>query len=368
MAGTLDEIGLRYGTDKSSSHHDYLSFYESFMAPLRNAPITLLEIGVYQGASLSTWREYFPNAKIIGVDINVNCKQFETGDIKIELADQSNVEHLARLAATHGPFDIVVEDGSHLWEHQVTSLRTLFPFVRNGGYYIAEDLQTNYGSLQANYRGVAAESCMDYLKKWLDLFVADESLDIAAVEDAFLRTYGRAAEFITFHRRACVIRKRFPPTDWRVSRGPPLAPEPADRLMVMISAHFGLRGDILGPRGYVDEGADVFTVQGLSMESEIAALEYRVRFPDGTWGDWVGEGGFAGTRGQSLPISGVCVRIAERLRDRFDLEIRGLFVGGVAVDVIGDEPCVAPSGAELRGLQVTIRPAQQALKPADGAL
>jgi hypothetical protein len=209
---------------------------------------------------------------------------------------------------------------------------------------------------------------MDYLKKWLDLFVADDALDLAAVEDPFLRTYGRAADSITFHRRACVIRKRFPPTDWRVSRGPPLAPEPADRLMVMITAHFGLRGDIVGPKGYVDEGSDAFTVQGLALESEIAALEHRVRFPDGTWSEWVDENGFAGTRGQSLPVSGVCVRIAERLRHRFDLEIRGLFVGGVAVDVSAGEPCVAPSGADLRGLQVTIRPAKEASDPEADAL
>jgi hypothetical protein len=317
----------------------------------------LLEIGVYHGASLHMWREYFPNAKIIGVDINVVCKKYETDDIKIELADQSNVEHLAQLATTYGPFDVIVEDGSHMWEHQTTSLRTLFPFLRSGGYYVVEDLQTNYGSMQPQYRGAASESCMDFLKQWMDLFVGDDAIDIASVEDPFLRTYGRAAELITFHRRACVIRKRFLPTDWRVSRGPPLAPQPADKLMVMINAHFGLRGDILGPRGYVDEGADVYTIQGLALESEIAALEYRVRFPDGTWGDWVNEPGFAGTRGQSLPISGVCVRVAERLSARYALEIRGLFVGGVAVDVGGGEACVAPSGSELRGLQVTIRPA-----------
>ena len=360
MPGSLDEIGLKHGTDKSSSHHNYLNFYETFMAPLRNSPITLLEIGVYQGASLNMWREYFPNAKVIGADINFICKQFETGGVKIELVDQSNLEHLAQLAAAYGPFDVVVEDGSHIWEHQITSLRALFPFLRSGGYYVVEDLQTNYGALQAQYRGGSTESCAEFLKKWVDVSVADDAIDLASVEDPFLRTYGRAVDLIAFRRRACVIRKNFPPTDWRVSRGPPLAPRPADSLKVMINAHIGLRGDIFGPKGYVDEGADVYTVQGLALESEIAALEYHVRFPDGTWSEWTGEGGFAGTRGQSLPVTGVCVRIAERLRNRFGLEIRGLFAGGVAVDVVGDEPCFAPSGANLRGLQVTLRPSSPA--------
>ncbi len=330
MRATLDEIGLKYRTDKSSSHHNYLSFYESFMAPLRDAPITLLEIGVYQGASLKTWREYFTRAKIIGVDIQPNCKQFESDRIKIELADQSNLEHLARLATTYGPFDLIIEDGSHMWEHQITSLRSLFPFLRNGGHYVAEDLQTNYGVMQAKYRGVASESCTEFLKRWMDVFVADDLIELESLEDPFLRTYGRAIEFMTFHRRACVLRKRMAQTDWRVSLGPPLAPRPEDGPRVVINAHVGMRGDIFGPAGYIDEGADTYTIQGLALESEVQGLEYRVRFPDGAWGEWVGEGVFAGTRGQSLPITGFSARLMEPLRQQFEVQTRGLFVGGVA--------------------------------------
>ncbi len=44
-----------------------------------------------------------------------------------------------------------------MWEHQITTLRALFPFLRSGGYYVVEDLQTNYGALQAKYRGIASE-------------------------------------------------------------------------------------------------------------------------------------------------------------------------------------------------------------------
>jgi hypothetical protein len=337
-------------------HHDYLSFYERFLAPMRDQPITLLEIGVFQGASLHTWREFFPKAKIIGVDIQATCKQFESERIKIELADQSNLEHLSTLALTYGPFDLVVEDGSHMWEHQITSLRALFPFIKNGGHYIVEDLQTNYGSMQARYRGSAAEPCTTFLKRWMDLFVADDSIDLQQIEDPFLRTYGRSIEFMAFHRRACVIRKRFTPTDWKVSTGSGLAPRAADALTVVVNAHIGMRGDIFGPRGYVDEGSDQYTIQGFALESEIGAVEYRVRFPDGAWSDWVGEGMFAGTRGHALPIIGFSVRIAERLADRFGVIAHGLFVGGAKVEKLSGEDCIAPMGADLRGLQVIVRP------------
>ena len=99
MRATLDEIGLKHGTDKASPHHNYLNFYETFMAPLREQPVCLLEIGVYKGASLATWREYFPYARIVGVDIQPSAKQFEAERVRVELADQSNLEHLAQLAA-----------------------------------------------------------------------------------------------------------------------------------------------------------------------------------------------------------------------------------------------------------------------------
>lgn len=356
MAATLDEIGLRFGTDKSSQFHNYLNFYDSFMAPMREAPITLLEIGVFRGASLHMWREYFPNAKIVGVDIQPNAKQFESERVHVELADQSNLQHLAELSVKHGPFDIVIEDGSHMWEHQITTLRALFPFVKNGGYYVVEDLQTNYGALQSKYRGVSSDTCVAFLKRWMDLFVADDLVDLSSVEDAFLRTYGRSIESMAFHRRACVVRKRVAQVDWRLSRGEPLVPKPADALHVTLSAHVGMRGDIFGPAGYVDEGEDLFTFQGLSLESEMGALEYRVRAPDGTWGEWVGEGVFAGTRGLSRAITGVSVRISEGAKGLVTVETHGLFVGAVTSNATSGELCVVESGAALRGLQVTLRP------------
>ena len=356
MNPTLDELGLRFGTDKSSPFHNYLNFYESFMAPLREAPITLLEIGVFRGASLATWREYFPNAKIVGVDIQPTAKQFETDRVHIELADQSNLEHLAELAVKHGPFDIVIEDGSHMWEHQTTTLRALFPFVRNGGYYVVEDLQTNYGALQQKYRGAASETCVAFLKRWMDILVADDLVDLTQVEDAFLRTYGRAIDYMTFHRRACVIRKRVPEIDWRVSMGEPLAPKPADALQVTLNVHVGMRGDILGPAGFVDEGSERFTFQGLAMASEIGALQYSVRSPVGEWSDWVDEGVFAGTRGLALTITGLRVRVAEAAAARYSVETHAGFVGGHVGAAKDGEPCYAPTGAPMKAVQVILRP------------
>ncbi len=40
---------------------------------LQNTAFTMLEIGVYRGGSLATWKELFPKAKIYALDINPEC-------------------------------------------------------------------------------------------------------------------------------------------------------------------------------------------------------------------------------------------------------------------------------------------------------
>jgi hypothetical protein len=354
---TLDALGLKHGTDKASSYHNYLNVYEKFFAPLRNNQLTVLEIGVFNGASLRTWEEYFPKAKIIGVDIMPASRWHERNRVTIELADQSNVEHLTRLAMKHGPFDIIIEDGSHMWEHQITSLRTLFPFLKDGGIYIVEDLQTNYGSLQEQYKGVASSTCVEYLEKWLDLLVADDQTEISGVEDAFLRTYGRAVQFITFCRRACLLRKQFPPVVWAVDAGRSLVSGGEDRHSVAVSiiVHVTSKGDVVGPFGFVDLGSDASTFEGFLIDSNEDAFEYRVRLADESWSGWTQKGNFAGTRGRAMLVTGFTIRLLEGAKERYVLRAFGRFAGsGNPIEVSDGQDCLPVSGGALCGIQVVL--------------
>jgi hypothetical protein len=43
-----------------------------------------------------------------------------------------------------GFFDIVIDDGSHVNEHIITSFQTLFPLLANNGIYVIEYLKTSY--------------------------------------------------------------------------------------------------------------------------------------------------------------------------------------------------------------------------------
>jgi RHS repeat-associated protein len=83
---TLDEIGLKFGTDKSSIYHNYLPFYERY----RNEPMKLLEIGVAGGASLAMWTEYFPNSAIVGADIDPEVSVTQSFDANGNLLVQQS--------------------------------------------------------------------------------------------------------------------------------------------------------------------------------------------------------------------------------------------------------------------------------------
>jgi hypothetical protein len=205
---SLDELGRKYGTDKSTLGHNYLGFYERFLAPRRDNIRSVLEIGVFKGQSVAMWADYFPNAKVVGLDINASAAQYAAGRIEIELADQSNSPDLERVASKHGPFDLIVDDGSHEWPHQIISLKTLFPHVRSDGFYILEDLVTSFGHYIPSYSGGSVLSAADYLHKLCDVMVADDVIDRAAVPDPFIRTASRDIEFITYYRYTSLIKRK----------------------------------------------------------------------------------------------------------------------------------------------------------------
>ncbi len=358
---SLDEIGRRFGTDKSSIHHNYLSFYDVYFRDLREKQLTILEIGVLGGASLRTWNQYFQKASIVGVDISPYAKSLAGGRVSIELADQSDIEELTQLGIKHGPFDIVIEDGSHMWEHQISSLKTLFPFVRNAGLYIVEDLQTNYGDEEITYRGNSPISCVEFLKQLLDARVGDKSVPVASVGDPFVRTYAKSIALMSFYRGTCLLKKEYIPVDRGAAAGLLLPPRTADRncFRAEVLAHVSNVGDVVGIDGSVHSGSQNEPIQGLSVKTVDSGvtnvLQIRVRFPDGTWTDWLEENEFAGTRGQQLNLTGYAVRLTEAYADRLSLEYVGLFSGENApVQCSSGEECVASSGKPLYAVQIDV--------------
>lgn len=138
----LDDIAIRHGTDKSSEGHGYTQWYEQYLEPMRGDPITLLELGVWAGASLRTWREYLPQATIVGVD-KVD-REIHIDGVDIYIFDQNDREDIEFCLALYGGFDVIIDDASHLSSKTIRSFKLLYPHLNPGGLYVIEDLQTSY--------------------------------------------------------------------------------------------------------------------------------------------------------------------------------------------------------------------------------
>lgn len=140
---TLDEIALKYETDKSSKYHDYCKTYDPLFDPLRNEEITFLEIGVQYGLSIKTWLEYFPVAKIHGVDVIQDFKEVHPR-FTFWIGDQRNRLFWQHFCGSVKALDIVIDDACHNADAQKTSFESLWSIVKPGGYYIIEDWFTVY--------------------------------------------------------------------------------------------------------------------------------------------------------------------------------------------------------------------------------
>jgi hypothetical protein len=91
------------------------------------------------------WRRYFgPDAKIFGIDINPECKQYDGQAGNVRIGSQADTDFLRKVVAEMGGVDVVIDDGSHVASHQKASFDVLFPLIDPHGVYICEDTHTAY--------------------------------------------------------------------------------------------------------------------------------------------------------------------------------------------------------------------------------
>ncbi len=159
---SLDFISNKYHLDKNikSGCHNYIPGYTTLFEPIRNNVKNMLEIGIgsvengqmsgvvylgYQtGNSLKCWSEYFDGANIYGIDIYPH-PDLNQGKIMTFVADQSNYEQLENVMnKINNKLDIIIDDGSHWYEHQVSSFIDLNKYLTKNGIYVIEDIQPEY--------------------------------------------------------------------------------------------------------------------------------------------------------------------------------------------------------------------------------
>ena len=139
----LDGIADKYGTDKKILCHGYTRVYEKLFLPIRHDVKNIIEAGIFDGASLRMWRDYFPNATVHGLDIeqkSVDCVNSEER-IKSTLISACNASYWDSLDFKA---DIIIDDGSHVVEEQMVMIRLAWNSLKPGGYYVIEDTHSSF--------------------------------------------------------------------------------------------------------------------------------------------------------------------------------------------------------------------------------
>jgi len=170
---TLHDELSKAGSDKIH-HHGYDRFYTPLFEPLRATPIRIVEIGVEQGKSMKAWQAFFSaGSHIFGIgygnwqkEVKTKCHlamQTATADrdsqCDLYRGDQSNITFLrAFLEDSGGHFDIIIDDGSHVPDHQRITFETLWPSVVPGGLYTIEDVETSYWRSSATIYGYSLKN------------------------------------------------------------------------------------------------------------------------------------------------------------------------------------------------------------------
>ena len=193
-------------TDKYA--HGYTKHYEHHFHSLRRKKLKLLEIGIggnsefVGGASLLMWKDYFPKSEIFGLDI-VDKSSLNQSRIKIFQGDQNDPAFLNDLGSRWGPFDIIIDDGSHVSEHVIASYTALFPHVSENGIYVIEDLLSSYDD---RLGGSAVEfdnprTSLGMLKTLID------DINYKYIPERKPEHYGDHILSISFYPKICFIQK-----------------------------------------------------------------------------------------------------------------------------------------------------------------
>jgi hypothetical protein len=147
-----------YGNYQTMGYHNYTTVYSALFAPLIERPLRVFELGLGSnnpnmpanmsiegrpGASLRGWRDFLPQARVYGADLDRDVL-FTEERIKTYYCDQCDAQAIANLWAEpelREGMDILIEDGMHSFEANISFLNGSLEHVRCGGFYVVEDIQ-----------------------------------------------------------------------------------------------------------------------------------------------------------------------------------------------------------------------------------
>lgn len=150
------------GTDKDTIH-SYIETYEKVFAPLRHRARNVLEIGIYSGAFLEILADYFENAQIHGIDIDLKNLRFGIDNPRIHISEMNGTDPNSIKKLGFNYYDLIIEDGSHIPDEQIATFHNFASLVGPRGIYIMEDINSRaLTALRPRIAQIANANNMDF--------------------------------------------------------------------------------------------------------------------------------------------------------------------------------------------------------------
>lgn len=160
--GRLTSAGVQGGDRMTPLYHNYGACYARFLRPflLREDDLIIVEVGILNGTGLAIWRDLFPQARIIGFDLdlsnyhaNLPCLlergAFFSGLPEVFKLDQFDVPGGVRILCEvlkGKRIDIAIDDGEHSLAAIRNTAKMILPNMAEEFVYFAED---NYDATRA---------------------------------------------------------------------------------------------------------------------------------------------------------------------------------------------------------------------------
>ena len=142
----LASLFNKYDCDKAAKHL-YHTVYAPELEKYKDAEINFLEVGVFKGASLRAWLDFFPNATFYGIDVftRVDPKDIDVlknPRVKWIKADSTKLAVISTIKEQWPgvAFDVIIDDGPHTPRANADTFGNLVPFLKDTGVYFIEDV------------------------------------------------------------------------------------------------------------------------------------------------------------------------------------------------------------------------------------
>ena len=147
---SLCEIGKNYNTNKSpynliGHRSGYTGLYYLLFSQLQNKELIVAELGIEKNASTKLWRDFFIKSEIHGFEFEekklANALKDNLHNTYYHKIDSSSPESIKNAFEKTGrKFDIIIDDSTHIFDHQINIIYNSHNYLKENGILIIEDI------------------------------------------------------------------------------------------------------------------------------------------------------------------------------------------------------------------------------------